>query len=157
MASKRYKTAVWVVGTLMAAAFAYYFITVLLFSGTKFFGHQNKLTDKEKAMVEKFESACNCKVRLRHNYELINNTAGNKFTESDSTLSLSFTSKIRNNNTKQGLPLCGYSDTVLIAHAKQVVAGMLQIVSHEDHYKYVTIAYIAYNDRDIQDAGCYKI
>ena len=82
MASKRYNSAVWIVGAFMVAAFAYYFITVLLFAGATSFKRKIKLTTLEKEMIEDFESECNCEVRLQHNYYLINNE-GNHFNSRD--------------------------------------------------------------------------
>lgn len=52
MAGKRYKVGVWIVGSLMMAAFAYYFITVFLFAGSTSFKRKVKFTTQEKEMIK---------------------------------------------------------------------------------------------------------
>ncbi len=151
MPSKRYNAAVWIVGSLMVAAFAYYFITVLLFAGATSFKRKIKLTTQEKEMVKDFESECKCEVRLQHNYHLINNDEGSHFNSSDSTLNILF----RNDLNKTMLP-CNYSDIVLIAHAADVADRMMKTISYRNYYVYLNVIYSSFRKNDARSAHCYK-
>lgn len=151
MASKRYNTALWIVGLLLIAGFGYYFLTVLFMGSWRSFKPKVKLTMAEKEMIEKFESECNCEVKLQHKYYLINNEAGNHFNSRDSVINILF----RNDPYKTILP-CGYSDDVLIAHATDVANRMIKTISHKNYYIYLNVHYSSYRKGDVQSSTCSK-
>jgi len=153
MANKKYKLTIWILGSLMAAAFAYYFITIFFFAGARYFKTEIKLTAQEKQMIDEFETDCDCEVKFHHNYDLIKNTTNNS--ESiDSTLSLSFT--LNTGSSKKKISFCEIADSILIANATQMATRLMKTVHYKDYYTRVNIVYLTYDKSNIKSKTCYK-